>query len=81
MEQTKETLEKNDGSDNCKNCFNSVSEKFEVFPYDTQKLKEKQMVIEYGKYERDNGLLGEQWSEVFKWKNLLKSTYIKIATA
>ncbi|EZX75049.1 hypothetical protein V110_02639 [Staphylococcus aureus Chi-8] len=39
------------------------------------------MVIEYGKYERDNGLLGEQLSEVFKWKNLLKSTYIKIATA
>ncbi|MBZ5280797.1 hypothetical protein [Staphylococcus aureus] len=40
--------------------------KFEVLPYDTQQLKEKQMVIEYGKYTSDFGLLREQLSEVLQ---------------
>lgn len=39
---------------------------FDVFPYDTQQLKSWQMVIEYGKYKRDNGMLGELLSDVLQ---------------
>lgn len=41
-------------------------EKIEKFPYDTQNLKDNQMIVEYGKYKRENGLLGELISDVLQ---------------
>lgn len=48
-----------------------TNETFDIFPYDTQQLKARQMVIEYGKYKRDNGMLGELLSDVLQIPNLL----------
>lgn len=48
----------------------STNEEFEVFPYDTHLLRKRQMVIEHGKYKRENGMLSEALSDVLQLPNI-----------
>ncbi|WP_147630318.1 hypothetical protein [Staphylococcus xylosus] len=54
-----------------------TNETFDIFPYDTQQLKDRQMVVEYGKYKRDNGKLGALLSGVLQIPNVLPKERIE----